>query len=274
MCVTHVPDRVHRIGRWARRDDWSERVGRVGMVIYGLVHLAVAVLALELALGHQSNASTNGAMATLAQHSYGPLILWLIGIGMLLLVVWRAVQTMAAFKEFDGLEAWWNAAIRVGTGVVYGYLGYLALRYAVGAGSSSSGAQSATARLMDLTFGQWLVGLVGLVVLGFGVGMIIRGITGQFLEILDREGRHGTSGRTYRIVGAIGHAAKGVAFGIVGVLVGYAALTHDPRKSGGLDQALHAVLGQPYGPLLLVVIAVGIACYGLFCFARARHLSE
>ena len=72
--------------------------------------------------------------------------------------------------------------------------------------------------------------------------------------------------------GRIGYTAKGVAFGIVGALVGYAALTHEPRKSGGLDQALREVLEQPLGPLLLLAIATGIGCYGLFCFAWARHL--
>ncbi|MBO0846961.1 MAG: DUF1206 domain-containing protein [Nocardioides sp.] len=273
--MTNVQERAHRVGRWARGDDWHERVGGIGMVTYGLVHVVIAVLALELALGHQGkNASTMGAMATLAQSSYGLVVLWLIGIGMFLLVAWRAVQTLSAFKEFDGLEAWWNAAIRVGTGLLYGYLGYLALRYGVGAGISSSGPQSTTASVMDMTLGRWLVGLAGLVVLGFGVGFIVRGSTGQFLEILDREGRRGGSGRVYRIVGTIGHIAKGIAFGIVGGLVGYAALTHEPRKSGGLDQALHTVLQQPFGPFLLMAIALGFACFGLFCFARARHLSR
>jgi hypothetical protein len=201
-------------------------------------------------------------------------VLWLIAIGMFLLVAWRVVQTLATPKEFEGLEMWLNVAIRVGTGVLYGYLGYLALRYAVGAGGSSSGAKSTTAKVMSVTLGRWLVGVAGLVIIGFGIGMVVRGVTGQFLEILDREGRHGESGLVYRILGTVGHAAKGIAFAIVGVLVGYAALTHDPRKSGGLDQALHAVLQQPFGPLLLIVIAAGIACYGLFCFARARHLSK
>jgi hypothetical protein len=273
--VANVEERAHRLGRWARRDDWSDRIGRVGMVTYGLVHLVVAALALELALGqHGQNPSAKGAMATLAQQSYGVVILWLIAIGMFLLVAWRAVQTMAAFTELDGREAWGTAAVRVGTGVVFGYLGYLALLYALGTGSSTSGTQSTTAQLMDATLGRWLVGLLGLVIIGFGVGLVVWGATGRFMKILDREGRHGTSGRAYRVIGTVGHAAKGVAFAIVGVLVGYAALTHDPRKSGGLDQALHAVLREPYGPLLLFVIAGGIACYGFFCFARARHLSE
>jgi len=60
----------------------------------------------------------------------------------------------------------------------------------------------------------------------------------------------------------------------VGGLFLYAGFTHDPKKSGGLDQALHKVLEQPFGQLLLVAIGVGIGCYGLFCFARARHLSR
>ena len=61
---------------------------------------------------------------------------------------------------------------------------------------------------------------------------------------------------------------------IVGSLFLYAALTHDPKKSGGLDQALQTVLEQPFGQALLTAIAIGIAAYGLFCFARAKHLSR
>ncbi len=54
----------------------------------------------------------------------------------------------------------------------------------------------------------------------------------------------------------------------------YAAVTHDAKKSGGLDAALGTLLQQPFGPVLLGAISLGIICYGLFCFARARHLSR
>ncbi len=76
------------------------------------------------------------------------------------------------------------------------------------------------------------------------------------------------------LFGKVGYIAKGIAIGIVGGLFAYAAVTHEAKKSGGLDQALQTVLEQPFGPVLLLAIAVGIACYGLFCFARARHLSR
>ena len=58
------------------------------------------------------------------------------------------------------------------------------------------------------------------------------------------------------------------------MLTVYAAATHDASRTGGLDEALQEVLEQPFGPFLLGVIGVGIGCYGLFAFARARHLSR
>jgi hypothetical protein len=64
---------------------------------------------------------------------------------------------------------------------------------------------------------------------------------------------------------------KGVALGIIGLLFGWAALTHDPKKAGGMDAALSAVRGQPFGAVLLFVMALGLAAFGLYCFVWARN---
>jgi hypothetical protein len=61
---------------------------------------------------------------------------------------------------------------------------------------------------------------------------------------------------------------------MIGALAAYAAVTHEPRKSGGLDAALYRLLHQPYGSWLLLALALGLGCYGLFGLVRARHLSR
>ena len=61
---------------------------------------------------------------------------------------------------------------------------------------------------------------------------------------------------------------------VIGGLFVYAAVTHDAQKSAGLDQALQKIVQQPFGQILLALVAVGIACYGVFAFARARHLDR
>jgi hypothetical protein len=121
---------------------------------------------------------------------------------------------------------------------------------------------------MDGPLGQGLVGLVGLGILAVGVGLALYGWKEKFTKHLSG------SGRNIVRLGKVGYIAKGIAIGIVGGLFGYAAITHDAKESGGLDQALQTVLEQPFGQVLLLAIAFGIACYGLFCLARARHLSR
>jgi hypothetical protein len=160
-----------------------------------------------------------------------------------------------------------------GKAVVYAVIGVSAVRAAVGSGSSKGGTDSTTARIMDLPGGQVLVGAVGLAIIGVGVYFVFLAWTDNLHSKLDARGRAGASGTAYLWLGRIGFTAKGVAFGVVGGLFGYAALTHEPDKSGGLDQALVKVLDQPFGPALLAAIALGFVCFGVFCFARARHLA-
>jgi hypothetical protein len=158
--------------------------------------------------------------------------------------------------------------------VVYGFIGWSGLQVATGSGSSGKGQETWTAKLMDVTGGQLLVGLVALVIIGYGAFQIYRAWTEDFAEKLDAEGRSGTTGTAYIAFGKAGYTARGIAFLVVGGLFGYAAITHDASKSGGLDQALFEVLDQPFGPILLCLLGVGLACYGVFTLARARHLSR
>ena len=99
------------------------------------------------------------------------------------------------------------------------------------------------------------------------------GFTEKYAKHLSAEGKSGQTGKAYLLFGKIGYIGKGIAIAIVGGLILYGGITHDASKSGNLDQALHKVLTYPFGQVLLVLIAAGFICYGLFCFARARHLS-
>jgi hypothetical protein len=271
--MTNVGEQAQELGREAQHSDWLDRGVRFGMITYGVVHLIVAWLAIQLALGdHGKTASQKGAMQTLAKQPFGTVLLWLVAIGMFLLVVWRVIEMFVGHQEYDGGKKWRKRAVSAFKAVVYGYLAVIAFRFAVDAGSGQS--TNYTSKLMDQTYGRWIVGAIGVAIAVYGVSYARRGWTEKFMENLDVRGSIGEAGTAYRIVGKLGYIAKGIAFCIVGGLFVAAAVTHEAKKSGGLDDALHTVLQQPFGPFLLILIAAGIACYGLFCFARARHLSK
>jgi hypothetical protein len=272
-----MPSSAERMGREAHESDWLDHAIRAGLVAYGVVHLMIAWLALQLAFGQggQGTANSTGAMQALARQPMGEVLIWLVAIGMFLLVLWRLLEAALGHRDEDGGKRLRKRLTSLGKAILYGTVAVSALRVAMGAGSKSQGgSDSTTAKLMDLPAGVWIVAAVGLAIIAYGGNMIRRAWNDKFAEHLDAEGKSGDSGRAYLMFGKVGYNAKGLAIGIIGGLFVYAALTHDAQKSGGLDQALHTVLEQPFGQFLLAAVAVGIACYGLFCFARARHLSR
>lgn len=261
--------------RAAHESDWLDRVARVGLVAYAVVYLLIAWLAIQLALGdHEGRPSSSGAFRELADQPLGGVLIWVVAVGMFLLAAWQLLEASVGHRDEDGAKRTGKRLVSAGKAAVYVAIGASGVRIAVGSGSSGQGEETWTAKLMNLPAGQAIVGLVALAIIGFGVFEIYRAWTDDFSDQLDVEGRSGKTGTAYLAFGRIGYAARGVAFAIVGGLFGYAAITHDADKSGGLDQALLEVLDQPFGPALLCGIGVGLACFGLFTLAHARHLSR
>ncbi len=266
------------LGRQAERSDWLDQIARVGLVAYGLVYLLIAWLAVQLALGdHGEEASPSGALHELTQQPFGEAIVWAVAVGMLLLVVWRLIEAFFGHRDASGSDRLRHRLASAGKACIYAVLGVTAVRVALGSESSQGSSQSSrgmTAKLMDLPAGQWIVVAVGLGVIGYAAVVAWKGWEEKFAEDLETEGKLGYRGAAYLLLGKVGHIAKGVVFALVGALIVYAGATHQPEESGGLDQALQKVLQQPFGPYLLIVIGVGLACYGLFALAWARHIDR
>ncbi len=272
-----VRGEVERAGREADRSALLDAAVRFGLVAYGLVHLVIAWLALGLALGdRQDRLDRRGAVHELAEHTFGSVAVALVAAGMAVLVVWRVLELVVEHGDEDTWDRWRHRAVAAAKGVAYGAIGVSAFSVLLGHGSGRSGEKEEgwTARLMGWPAGPWIVAAIGIGLLGYTAGMCWRGLTGRHRRHLDAEGRSGESGRLYLLVGTVGYVAKGLAFGVVGGLFLWAAFTHDPEKSGGLDQALGRLLHEPAGPWLVGAIAVGLGCYGLFQLVRARHLSR
>ena len=68
----------------------------------------------------------------------------------------------------------------------------------------------------------------------------------------------------------VGLIARGVVFGMMGLFLIRAALQHDPSQAGGLAEALQELARQPYAPVVLGAVALGLAAYGAYQLALAR----
>jgi hypothetical protein len=247
-------------------------MARGGYVASGVLHVLVAWLAVQLALGRPAGqADESGAFRTLANAPGGEVLLWAVVVGFVALALWQLTSAIVGVPGADAPHQTGARAKSAAKGVLYGVLAATAVPYAQGGGKGGGGGgqESMTAGVLNMPGGRWLLGAVGLVVLGVGVFHVVKGVRKKFLEDLARTGGRSVGTAVERL-GQAGYVAKGIALGIVGGLVVAAAVTSEASRAGGLDQALRTVRDQPFGPALLFVIGVGIAAYGVYSFARAR----
>jgi hypothetical protein len=271
VTASHAEAEVKEQGQRLRRTRGYRGLVRTGLVCYGVVHLLIAWIALQVAWGGRGDASQRGALQTLSKTGPGPVLLVVVAVGMLTLALWQVVE--AAFgngrvaEQHDETHRTRKRLSSAGRALVYLLLGISAFRLVLGGGGGSKGQEDGlTSRLMSVPLGRVLVIAVGVAVLAVGISQVVRGVRQTFTEDLS-----GDRTRATRLLGTVGYIAKGVAFGVVASLFGWAALTYDPKKAGGLDAALHTVASQPQGSLLLTVLAVGFAAFGVFCFVWARN---
>ncbi|MBO9532939.1 MAG: DUF1206 domain-containing protein [Solirubrobacteraceae bacterium] len=253
-----------------------DQLARAGIVALGVVHLLLGWLAIQLMFGGGGEqADQQGAMRELAGTPVGRPLLWLIVAGLAGLVVWQLVEAAVGHRDQDDEKTRTaKRALSVGKAVLYGALAWSAGKVAAGGGSGSgdSSGETFTARLMSQPAGQVLVGLVGLAVIAAGIYFVRKGITRNFERKLEPQATAGGTGTALVRLGIAGHIAKGVAYGVLGGLFVAAAIEHDPERSGGLDDALKTLLGQPGGDVLVGAVGLGLAAYGAYCFGWARHL--
>lgn len=267
---------AERAARRAQDHPVLDRLARAGLVVYGVVYVLIGWLAAQLALGHSAgSASGAGALEEIAQKPLGSIALWLSAAGLLALTVWQACQAFAGYVDEDG---WRRTLARIGAtsrAVVFCALAVMAVRTALsdgGSGGSGSGSGGgASAAMMRQPWGPAVVLVAAGVLLVLAGSSAWRGATDRWRKDLEVEGRTGEIGRVVQVLARAGHLSRAVAFGVLAFLVARAALDHDPRQPG-LDQAIVRFRDEPLGPALILLIAAGLACYGVFHLVRAAYL--
>jgi len=71
--------------------------------------------------------------------------------------------------------------------------------------------------------------------------------------------------------GKAGYIARGIVWVIIGWLFLKAALNSNPQQAGGTSSAFQFLETSSYGSYLLGAVALGLICYGIFMFMRAKY---
>ena len=120
---------------------------------------------------------------------------------------------------------------------------------------------------MSKPFGSYLAIAVGI---GFIVGGVVTAYKGlarkfeRYLRIPDRN-------RVLTSICIYGLVARGAVFVIIGILFAYAGFRVAPEQAGSMSDALEWLRQLPFGSILYIAVAAGIAAFGIYNLIEARY---
>ncbi|HEX6255918.1 MAG TPA: DUF1206 domain-containing protein [Euzebyales bacterium] len=257
------------------------RLAQAGLIARGVLYCLIGILAIQVAFGDASSqqASQSGALRTLAQQPGGTVLVTLVGLGLLAYAAWRGAQFFLEEGDEDGDSEVKDKVIRASylvRAVVYVGLAFTAFSVAFGSGGGGgSSSQALTATIMkDVPGGVFLIGLVGLILIGVSIYHAYKAFTTDFMEDLRQHELSPTERIWYERMGIAGYTARAITYALIGIFVTRAAVTFDPSQAQGLDAALQELSQTTGGPWILTAVALGLFMFGAFSIVRARYLDE
>ena len=253
-----------------------EFLERVGYVVRGALYAVMGLLALRLALNAGGGEATDlsGSLVFLIHNPFGKLVLIVAAVGLAAYSIWGFTRAI-----YDPLHRGRDASgymARLGfvtSALSYGAIVLLALQLLAGPGGpAGDGTQKTMSSVLSHPAGGLLTAIIGLVAIGVGIGQFLEAYRATFQQDLKgAEMRQSTRTAVIRL-GRFGMFARGVVFLVIGWFLVQAGIHHDPAQVQGFGGAFLFLLGQPFGRLLLGIVAVGFVALGLHSFACARWI--
>lgn len=253
-----------------------ELLERLGYLVRGALYAVMGLLALGIALGIAGGQTTDlsGSLLFLVANPFGKLVLVVVAVGLAAYSLWGFVRAI-----YDPLHRGSDTsgyAARLGfvtSAVSYAAIVFLALKLLAGSGApSGDSTQKTIAAVLTHPAGGGLTILIGLIAIAIGLGQFLEAYQANFAK--DLKGAEMTqSERTWAIrFGRFGMFARGVTFLVIGWFVVQAGIHHDPAQAQGFGGAFVFLLAQPFGRIVLGIVALGFVALGLHSFACARWI--
>lgn len=246
-----------------------ERLARIGYAGRGIVFLILGYFCAVAAIASTRPLDSNDAFRVILYKPFGSILLLSVAAGLFCFAGWRLAQALLDADDCgSNLGGCFRRSAYGAAGVFYFIFASLALSVLAGldTGNSDSVARDWTATLLGLRFGNWLVGAIGIALIGTGIGTCVAGIRAEFADriLLSAQPR-----RLVVALGVLGYLTRAVVFTMIGLFFVFAAIYANANEATGVAGTLRTIQDQRFGTLLLGATAAGLLAFGGFGIAEA-----
>lgn len=252
---------------------WVILLAQIGYYAKGFVYILLGLLGFLTAFelrGHQNGeATTSGTLQFLKALPGGKILLLALFGGLVCYGIWRALQTLG----LDGYKnKKWPKRLRYAlSGLAYLALAFTAMKLVLGMQSNGSSRQDVVALFLQEWFGQILVGLGGLAFAAIGFYQMYYGYSGKYKKRVQGLSLKTEKSKMLLKFGKVGFLSRGFVWVMIGALFIRAAINASASQAGDTAKAFSFLESTPFGSYLLAILSLGLLCYGIFNFVRARY---
>ncbi|HEV2030087.1 MAG TPA: DUF1206 domain-containing protein [Candidatus Dormibacteraeota bacterium] len=253
-----------------------EVLERLGYAVRGALYAVMGLLALRIVFGVAGGQATDltGSLVFLIANPLGKLVLIVAVIGLAAYSLWGFIRAIYDPLHRGSDKSGYLARLGfVSSAISYGAIVFFGLQILAGSGGAAGDStQKTVASVLTHPAGGPLTILLGLIVIGVAIGQFVEAYRATFQnDLKGAEMRPATRTLVIRL-GRFGMFSRGVIFLVIGWFVVQAGIHHDPAQAQGFGGAFVFLLNQPFGRIVLGIVALGFVALGLHSFACARWI--
>lgn len=268
------------------KDSQSGKIAKMrslGFFTKGMVYLLVGALTLlaTFNLGG-SISSSNNVVRFLIGLPFGEVLVGTTSLGLLAYSFWRFYEIILVQK--DKSEEKFQGGFKM-LRYLYSGIFYITIAYSfakplinswrdlgVVPGQDQNGEEKAALwEMLNHDWGKILLWALAILIAGQALQQFYISYKAGFMQKIDNYPQVKYEYDLIRKMGRLGYVARGVVFGILSFFVVKVILSHNANAYKGTQGALEYLLSFTYGTFLLAIVALGLACYGIFHIMVARH---
>lgn len=243
----------------------SRVLPRIGYAAVGAVWITIGGVAARVGiLGARDRvAGMQGALHVLFRQPEGIWILVLIGSGLGVFAIWRAMQALS------GRGSVLLRAAQAVTAIGYGVLTWTAARILFRLRGGGGLSQRGFSWLIEYPAGRAALQITGGILVIAGLVAVVQGATGRLPRWLVATGLTSSTRRLAARAARVGLAARGIVMLVTGYFLERAVADANPKEMHEVGGSLAVLATSPLGPFAMGLVAVGLIAYGLSLWVLA-----
>lgn len=246
-----------------KRRPWLDRLAIIGGAARGLVDVIIGGTAINAAfhVGRHGN-DMPGAFKIIVDAPMGRILLGVMAAGLAAFALWCLLEAILdTTRKGTSARGLAERAAAVFIAALYAASSFFAARLMFEPTlARGTRIQGWTALLLAQPLGQWLAGILGLMIICAGLYQLAQAIRGGPNEH-DRP--------WLRWMARYAFASRGLLFLVVGGFMIVAGILRAPAEARGIGGAFRFIERQPVGSTLLCAIGGGVALFGIMFAVEA-----